>query len=348
MSGRHLYFVVPGDIDTPTGGYGYDRRIAAGLRDLGWQVEIVSLTGSYPDTDADTVKAADVAFANLPDGALTLVDGLAFARLPRLANHQSRRLRLAALVHHPLADEGDLPHAAAHAFEVDEIAALEHARAVICTSETTGRRLAETYAVPPAKLQVAPPGTERKSERAHERQKNLLLCVASIVPRKGHDVLVEALALVKDCDWSVRFVGPSRDQAWRERLDQAIAMHGLEDRIRFTGPLNDLDSEYGTAGVFVLATRHEGYGMAYAEALAAGLPVVGCAVGAVPEVVPRQAGALVPPDDPTAFAYALRRLLSDADAYDEAARGARAAAETLPRWKDSVSIIARALAGIDR
>ena len=347
MSGKRLFFVVPGDIDTPTGGYGYDRRIAAGLRDLGWQVEIVSLPGTYPDTGAETLEAAASAFAALPDTALTLVDGLAYARLPQIVERQSGRLRFAALVHHPLADEGDLPAPTARAFEADEIGALEQAHAVICTSETTGRRLVERYAVSPAKLHVAPPGTERKSILTDKRRKTILLCVGSIVPRKGHDVLIEALARLADIDWSARFVGPPRDDGWKNRLDRLIATHGLEDRISFIGPLADLDSEYKQAGIFVLATRHEGYGMAYAEALAAGLPVVGCAVGAVPEVVPPDAGALVPPDDPAAFASALRKLLTDTNAYDKAAQGARRAAETLPRWEDSVAIIARALEGID-
>lgn len=348
MTRPHLHFVVPGDIETPTGGYGYDRQVAAGLRELGWSVEIVSLPGSYPDTGAETHRVAETAFANLPDNALVLVDGLAFARLPELMVRHACRLRLAALIHHPLADEGGLPTETAARFEADEREALRHAATIICTSATTGRRLIEHFGVSASRLQVAPPGTQRKSMLTYKRSQTRLLCVASIVPRKGHDVLVEALAHIADLAWSARFVGPSRDAAWRARLDRIIADAGLADRIEFTGALNDLDPEYAQAGIFVLATRHEGYGMAYAEALAAGLPVVGCAVGAVPEVVPPDAGALVPADDPTAFADALRRLLSDEAAYERAAKGARLAAERLPLWSDTTAIVARALQEIGR
>lgn len=348
MTQPHLHFAVPGDIETPTGGYGYDRQVAAGLRELGWTVEIVSLPGSYPAADAETHHAAETAFANLPDDALVLVDGLAFARLPDLMGLQAGRLRLAALIHHPLADEGGLPAGTAAAYEADERAALRHASAIICTSATTGRRLTDHYGVSASRLSVAPPGTERKPSLTHERDRTRLLCVASIVPRKGHDVLVEALTKIADLDWNARFVGPSRDAAWRARLDRMITDAGLADRIEFTGPLNNLDPEYAQAGIFVLATRHEGYGMAYAEALAAGLPVVGCAVGAVPEVVPPEAGALVPADDPVAFADALRRLLSDDEAYESAAEGARLAAERFPGWSDTTAIVARALEEIGR
>ncbi len=348
MTGPLLHFVVPGDIDTPTGGYGYDRNVADGLRDLGWTVEIVSLPGSYPDTDTQTHRAAAAVFADLEDDALVLVDGLAFARLPDLMAKAATRLRLAALVHHPLADEGGLPVEMAAQFAIDEREALRHAATVICTSKTTGRRLIAGFDVPAARLHVAPPGTESKSLLTQSRNKNRLLCVASIVPRKGHDVLVEALAKVADLDWTAHFVGPSRDVAWRARIDRMITASGLAARIELAGPLNDLDAEYDQAGIFVLATRHEGYGMAYAEALAAGLPVVGCAVGAVPEVVPPEAGALVPADDPSAFADALRRLLTDETAYENAARCARLAAERLPRWSDATAIVARALKEIDR
>lgn len=348
MTRPHLHFVVPGDIETPTGGYGYDRHIAAGLRGLGWTVDIVSLAGSYPDTNAETERAAELAFANLPDNALILVDGLAFARLPELMARHAGRLRLAALIHHPLADEGGLPTETAGRFDADEREALRHAATTICTSATTGRRLIGHYGVPSSRVHVALPGTERKLLLTDYRRRNRLLCVASIVPRKGHDVLVAALAHIADLDWSARFVGPSRDEPWRAGLDRIIADAGLADRIEFTGALNDLDPEYAQAGIFVLATRHEGYGMAYAEALAAGLPVVGCAVGAVPEVVPPEAGALVPADDPTAFADALRRLLSDDAAYESAAEGARLAAGHLPSWPDTTAIVARALQEIGR
>ena len=348
MSAGPLHFVVPGDIDTPTGGYGYDRRIAAGLCALGWEVRIVSLPGTYPETDEATLAQAVTVFARLPDGALVLVDGLAFARLPQIVRRHQERLRLAALVHHPLADEGGLPEPTASSYLADEKLALKSARAVICTSRTTGRRLVEHYGVGEAALQIAPPGTERKSLLTEHRDGTLILCVAAIVPRKGHDVLVNALSALEDLPWTARFVGPFRDDAWRRRITGLIAHHGIEDRIALTGPLADLDAQYSQAGIFALATRHEGYGMAYAEALAAGLPVVGCSVGAVPEVVPPEAGALVAPDDPAAFADALRILLTRPDAYATAAEGARAAARTLPRWEDSVSIIARALEDIDR
>ena len=68
-----MYVVVPGNLDTRTGGYGYDRRIIAGLRERGWVVEVVRLDEGFPvPSPASRAHAAD-AFAAIPDGSLVLV-----------------------------------------------------------------------------------------------------------------------------------------------------------------------------------------------------------------------------------------------------------------------------------
>jgi glycosyltransferase involved in cell wall biosynthesis len=100
---------------------------------------------------------------------------------------------------------------------------------------------------------------------------------------------------------------------------------------------------YAKSDIFALASRFEGYGMAYSEAIAHGLPVIGTKAGAIPDTVPPNAGILVEPDDVPAFAVALRRLISDANERKRLAAGARAAAAKLPTWRDSAKIVARTL-----
>jgi glycosyltransferase involved in cell wall biosynthesis len=82
-----------------------------------------------------------------------------------------------------------------------------------------------------------------------------------------------------------------------------------------TGEVPDTDAvrdEYRAADIFCLPSLQEGFGIAFLEAMASGLPIVACRSAAVPEVVPDgEAGLLVPPDDPKALARALIRLLSD-------------------------------------
>ncbi|MEM6594902.1 MAG: glycosyltransferase, partial [Pseudomonadota bacterium] len=89
--------------------------------------------------------------------------------------------------------------------------------------------------------------------------------------------------------------------------------------------------------IFALATRYEGYGMVLSEAMLFGLPIISCAAGAVPETV-GDAGILVPPDDRTEFANALRHMLEDPKARQVYAERSKARALNLPRWIDTARI----------
>jgi len=154
-----LYVVIPGDLETRTGGYGYDRRIIAGLRERGWSVSVLRLDDSFPfPTAAARTQAADV-LARIPSGSTVLVDGLALGALPVEIEHESDRLRIVGLVHHPLAEETGLDPARASALEASERRALTFVRSVVVTSRATSARLAD-YGVSPDRLTVVEPGTD--------------------------------------------------------------------------------------------------------------------------------------------------------------------------------------------
>src|SRR5262249_7817591 len=97
--------VVPGSLSLLTGGSIYDRPIVAGLRHRGGRIDVVERDGAYPEASADAADAAALALARLPDGAIAIVDGLAFSALPDVTEQHGRRLCLVALVHMPLAEE---------------------------------------------------------------------------------------------------------------------------------------------------------------------------------------------------------------------------------------------------
>jgi glycosyltransferase involved in cell wall biosynthesis len=173
-----------------------------------------------------------------------------------------------------------------------------------------------------------------------------LLSVGAIVPRKGFDVLIPALATLGDLPWQLTIAGDrTRDRDAAARLDADIARLPLGERIDVSGAVSPqrLAALYTEADVFVLASRFEGYGMAYAEALAHGLPVVGSNAGAIPDTVPRETGLLVDAGDIPALAQALRRVIGDAGLRQRLAVAACAAAPRLPTWRQSAEIFARAL-----
>ena len=169
---------------------------------------------------------------------------------------------------------------------------------VVATSTTTAETLTRDYAVPSDRLVVAPPGTDPAAPAARCGNPPHILSLGSVTPRKGHDLLVAALTSLTHLPWRCTIAG-SHDRApeTARRLRAQIETAGLANRILLPGEVETVENLYADADLFVLASRHEGFGMAYAEALIRGLPVIGTTAGAIPAVVPEAAGALVPPDD---------------------------------------------------
>jgi glycosyltransferase involved in cell wall biosynthesis len=337
-------FAVPGDLATPTGGYAYDRRIIAELEQLGWQVDLVDLGDGFPWPEAATRRAAQARLLVVPAGRTIVIDGLALGVLPEAASALVGRNPLLALVHHPLALESGLSAAQADSLRVSERAALASVIGVVVTSAATARLVAADYGVPEQRITVARPGSDGVSPAPGSRDGVVrLLSVGAVVPRKGFDVLVAALGELTDLPWRLSIAGDrTRDREAAARLNADITRYALDDRIAALGAVSPqrLAALYAEADVFVLASRFEGYGMAYAEAIAHGLPIIGAAAGAVPDTVPPDAGLLVAPGDIPAFASALRRVIGDADLRRRFAAAARAAAMRLPTWRQSAEIFA--------
>lgn len=336
-------FAIPGDIDTPTGGYAYDRHILAALSAAGYEMQHIVLPASFPTPRADEIAAAIAALASAAVDVL-LIDGLAFGALPA-AKLAEVATPMVALVHHPLALETGLSADDAARHTQVERAALAVARGVVVTSGPTAQILTADYGVAAASLTIAPPGLDPAWRQARAPvAPPLVVGVGSIIARKGHDVLVAALGEIADLDWQAVIVGSTTwDPALADRLRAAAAPLG--PRVAFPGalPEDDIRRLYRTASVFALATRYEGFGMVFLEAMAAGLPVVATRGGAVPSVVPSDAGCLVPVDDAPAFGAALRQVLTDAPHATILSDGARRAAASAATWTDSAGLIAARL-----
>jgi glycosyltransferase involved in cell wall biosynthesis len=268
-----------------------------------------------------------------------LVDGLVGSRAPEVLVPAARRVRLVALVHMPLGDEC-------------ERAVLAAASSVVTTSVWGRRALLEHYALPPDRVHVAEPGVDAAELAPGTAASGALLSVAAVIPGKGHDVLLDALATLSTHAWDCLCVGSlERDPAFVERLRDRAADEGLQERVRFSGPQGgaELAASYRSADVLVLPSRGETYGMVVTEALARGLPVVAADVGGVPEALGHGAdgarpGLLVPADDAAALGDALRAWLDDAGLRDRLRRAARERRASLADWSSTTSAVADVLA----
>jgi glycosyltransferase involved in cell wall biosynthesis len=185
--------------------------------------------------------------------------------------------------------------------------------------------------------------------------------VATLTPRKGYEILVDALAAIPYRHWRLTCAGSlDRDAPTVARVRVRLRDTGLEDRVRLAGDLdaNALAAEYDRADLFVLPTLYEGYGMAVAEALARGLPVVSTTTGSIEDLVlgtggirlkpDLAAGLVVPPGDLPAFTAALSRAIGDPVLRASLAANARGVRVRLTTWEAAAAAMERALERVAR
>lgn len=312
MTAGSFYFVLPGPPGTPTGGFVYDRHMLQALRAKGRLAGYLVLPGDYPDPADEARQGAARMLRELPSGGALIVDGLAFSPLFKAFAAEAQRLRIYALVHHPLCDETGLASAELGRLFERERQALALARGIVVTSRHTAARLAD-FNVPADRIRVVHPGIDAIRSRAVRASGDpVLLCVASLTPRKGQDVLLRALAPVRRFAWRLLLVGPARDRAFAGRLRRLARDLRIGDQVAFRGAVDnaELARLYGAADLFVLPSHHEGYGIAATEAAGHGLPVIASNAGALPEALAGARHLLVPPGDPLALTDALRSVLS--------------------------------------
>jgi glycosyltransferase involved in cell wall biosynthesis len=329
-----------GDPLRPSGGNTYDRRLCQELAAAGWTVDLQLVPAGWPRADPESRLHLAAVLSRTPSGTPVLLDGLVALAAPDEVVPAGSRLRTVVIVHMPLGDAG-------------EGAVLRSATAVVATSHWTRRWLLSHHRLDPARVHVAAPGVDPAPPATGSPDGGTLLCVGALVPAKGHDLLVAALASVADLPWRCVCVGSlDRDPAYVARLRSDIREAGLDDRVELTGPLTGgrLGAAYAAADVLVHASRAETYGMVVTEALARALPVVACDVGGVPEALGTAPdggtpGVLTPVDDADALSGALRGWVTDDALRRRLRTAARSRRPELADWFATGRRVARVLEG---
>jgi glycosyltransferase involved in cell wall biosynthesis len=346
-----VHVVVPDGFDNPgqpTGGNIYDRRVCAGLAEAGWEVLVETVAAAWP-VPASSVRA-DLAriVSAIPDGEIALIDGLIASPAAAQLLPHAGRIRMTVLLHMPLVTAFDTRHDVVA--QRSERVVLRAAAGVVVTSEWTREQVLTRYEIPACRLHVARPGVDRVAAPA-QPVRGHLICVGTLGRHKGQDLLVDALAELRDLDWHCVLAGPlDRDPDFVDQLQTRITRLGYGDRVRLTGVLSGavLSHAYTTADLLVAPSRSETYGMAVTEALAHGLPVIATAVGGLPEALGfsgdgTRPGQLIPPGDPAALAAAIEDWLGDERYRHRLRVAAGKRRSNLSGWKRTTQEIANAL-----
>jgi glycosyltransferase involved in cell wall biosynthesis len=342
----HLSLIVPAPFDTISGGYGYDRRIVSGLRALGHDIDVVELAGTFPQPNEAAFHAAHASWAHLPENTIPLIDGLALPAFDGLEDTMAAR-DTAGLIHHPLSLETGLSETARTTLADVEQRLFPHLRRIIVTSGTTADTVASYFHVPAERIRIVVPGTDdapRCPGSAGSTRE--VLAIGTLVPRKGHDTLLRAMATLPDLNWHLTIVGsPDRDATHALGLAALADELAIAHRVRFAGELvgEALETVWHAADIFALATHYEGYGMAIAEALKRGLPVVVTQGGAAGALITPGSGYVCQVGDLDQLANSLRCLIAGDTARRAMAEEAWQVGQTLPSWKAQAALFARYL-----
>lgn len=332
-------FIIPGDIDLPTGGYRYDKRILHEWQQIGLECNLISLNGDFPFPEKLDIQNAISQIAEFPKADICVVDGLAGGAMPQFMERLKSDSPVIALIHHPLCMENGLTTAQAEQLSKLENDGLRFVNGVATTSPTTSETVSELFSSVPEAIETILPGVERgEISKPYLDGPFHLLCIASLIERKGHRFLIDALSNLKELNWVLDCYGMmNQDSAIYEATLEQIERLGLADRIKLHGSVKDdqIKKAYAEAHLFVLPSLYEGYGMAFAEAIVRGLPVIGTTAGAIPKTVPDTCGMLVEPENSKSLAQALHLMLSDKDVLKNYRAGAIEASAGFPSWRSS-------------
>ena len=348
---RQLVFANSVDYARYTGGWVYNTRVMQELVALGWDVVSLDLPAGFPRPDDQAKVLSARLLAAVPDGAIVVADQICLSPLAEVVAYEADRLQFVMIFHHPIAMESGLPEADRARFADLERRALAGRALVVASSRTTARTLTADYAVAPERIVIAPPGIERfpPTRPPPEVETPRLLSVGAVIPRKGYQTLVEALAGLRDRPWQLDIVGDlDRAPAFVAGLRNMIEAAGLSGRIDLSGGIAraDLDNRWRGAHIFVAASFYEGYGMAIAEAIARGLPTVTTRAGAVGDWLDPDAAIIVPDDTPETLGAALARALADPVLRSQLRIAALERASRFASWADAARLVHGRLADL--
>jgi glycosyltransferase involved in cell wall biosynthesis len=340
-------------LETLTGGYIYDKILIADLRRWGHEIEIISLPRrSYARNLFDNLTRAPYLRLTGSCFDLLLQDGLCHPSL-FLINKKLREnspFLVVSILHQVLSSQprSSLRNAVYRTIEKPYLASVG---AFIFNSKSTRSAAAEIIEINQPST-IAYPGGDRlgsvrsKEEintRAQEKGPLKLLFIGNLLPHKGLLQLIEVLSRLAAEKWQLTIVGSlSMDGAYARQVETLIHQKRLSGRIELTGAKDgsELARSLSRSHLLVMPFSHEGFGMAYLEGMAFGLPAIGSSIGAAKEIIAhRQNGLLVSPGDKENLLTYIQELYEDRHRLSEMSHCAFDTYKAHPKWEDTTARI---------
>lgn len=354
--------LIYGSLETLSGGYLYDRELAAHLRQSGDEVTVISLPWrSYPRHLGDNLSPALAARLRGLQLDVLLQDELNHPSLFWLNQRLKAALPypMVSIVHHLRSSEQH-PPAARWLYRRVERAYLRSVDGFVFNSQTTQAEVARLSGRPALGV-VAYPGGDRFGRglsdeviraRAGQAGPLRLLFVGNLIERKGLHTLLQALARLPADTWVLNVVGRHDvDPAYAGRMVNFVRQQGWREQVRFLGklPEDSLRELWAGSHALVMPSQYEGFGIVYLEGQSFGLPAVAGTAGAAAEIIrDGQEGFLVPPEEPAALAERLGLWLADRRQLEAMSLAARCRFDEFPTWAESMARIRAYLEGFTR
>lgn len=356
-AGMRIGLVVYGSLDIVSGGYLYDRKLVEYLRSCGDQVEIISLrASSYPSHLLDNLSFRLPADLNILIEDELVHPSTLLANRRSLADSSRRAYPIISLVHNLHSSERRAAWLNAIYAKIER-EHLKSAEGYIFNSDAT--RSSVMRLVPDQKPYVtASPGGDRLGTLGAEEVRRRvsvsglgplrLLFLANVTPLKGLHVVLDALSQLPRNSCTLEVAGSLNvDTAYARRMTAQAAAMTLQ--VHFHGVLGDrpLVDLLKRTDVHVLPSFHEGFGIAYLEGMAFGVPAIGTTAGAIPQLISHGVnGYMIAPGDATALADALRTLMIDRDLLLRMSLNALDSFRRHATWEQSAAKVREFLAQI--
>jgi glycosyltransferase involved in cell wall biosynthesis len=336
MKRMKLYFIIPGNIHSLTGGYLYDMKMIRGLEEQGYDVPIIGI--DEPLTCLAAIEGyCRSQFIKLPPGTCVVIDSLVLGLLHKLVREFSDRLNIVGLIHLPVTY-----NILSYKMKLAdyEINAMMDASSLIVTGRFMVQLLGDA-GIPSEKITIVEPGTERyPRKRTYKKLPTELLCISNYSAIKAQHVLVQALEKIRHMDWSLNLYGNmQRDERYVASLRSYILRKNLEGRILLhdTIPHDQISAAFLQSDLFILPSLFESFGMVLAESLAHGIPVVTTVAGNIPYTVPPAMGVFTERGNADHLAYALNELMLDEEKYASLYRAASDYHKQARSWETAIS-----------